>query len=179
MMVPWEMARWLVGPVLSSFSPCRFQTKWGNATIFRQQKIRPKPGIMGMMGIIWACFFWMWRMDPEPPERSEGMNFDHFDRYFLEFSGDFQRLFGNFRNDKSPSTVTHRAMPQVHSPSSLGSFSSDSTVHVLGEALLRAREEGEHPRAGHVFSRSLDWSEFQPILTGAPNEPGAFLLSPW
>jgi hypothetical protein len=66
-------------------------------------------------------------------------------------------IFRNFRNDKSPSTVTHRAMPQVHSPSSLGSFSSDSTVHVLGEALLRAREEGEHPtRAGNVFSRSLD-----------------------
>ncbi|CAL1164996.1 unnamed protein product [Cladocopium goreaui] len=44
----------------------------------------------------------------------------------------------------------------VHSPSSLGSFSSDSTVHVLGEALLRAREEGEHPtRAGNVFSRGL------------------------
>ena len=46
---------------------------------------------------------------------------------------------------------------QVHSPSSLGSFSSDSTVHVLGEALLRAREEGEHPMStrGNVFSRSL------------------------
>eukprot|EP00435_Cladocopium_sp_Y103_P011632 s3868_g3.t1 len=43
----------------------------------------------------------------------------------------------------------------VHSPNSLGSFSSDSTVHVLGEALLRAREEAEHPmssRAGNVFS---------------------------
>lgn len=44
---------------------------------------------------------------------------------------------------------------EVQSPNSLGSFSSnsDSTVHFLGEALLRAREEAEQPlRADNVFS---------------------------
>lgn len=51
---------------------------------------------------------------------------------------------------------------QVVSPQSLGSFSSnsDSTVHFLGEALLRAQQEAEHPPnvAGvAVAPRAASW----------------------
>ena len=59
-------------------------------------------------------------------------------------------------------------------------------MHVLGEALLRAREEGEHPtRAGNVFSRGLGvalWARrlatWSSRISAAPNQPGAFLLTP-
>eukprot|EP00434_Breviolum_minutum_P015934 symbB.v1.2.014045.t1/scaffold999.1/size145731/9 len=55
-------------------------------------------------------------------------------------------------HDVSPSSSGSES--GVQSPNSLGSFSSnsDSTVHFLGEALLRAREEAEQPlRADNVF----------------------------